>query len=103
AARAGRQQADGATSGSWRPSTTPPAGTSPVARQLSARPPRMRTPPSLSAPVASSQSRLSQFVSLSGLGAEHAAVDGDQRGLLLAGQALVGADGRLHRRCWGPV
>jgi len=37
------------------------------------------------------------------LGAEHAAVDGDQRGLLLVGQALLGADGRLHRRCWGPV
>src|SRR5271166_5890194 len=37
------------------------------------------------------------------LGAEHAAVDGDQRGLLLVGQALVGADGRLHRRCRGPV
>lgn len=33
------------------------------------------------------------------LGAEHAAVDGDQRGLLLVGQALFGADGRLHRRC----
>jgi hypothetical protein len=38
-----------------------------------------------------------------GRGAEHAAVDGDQRGLLLVGQALVGADGGLHRRCWGPV
>ena len=32
------------------------------------------------------------------LGAEHAAVDGDQRGLLLVGQALFGADSRLHRR-----
>ena len=30
------------------------------------------------------------------LEAEHAAVDGDQRGLLLVGQALVGTDGRLH-------
>ena len=29
--------------------------------------------------------------------------NGDQRGLLLVGQALVGADGRLHRRCRGPA
>ena len=36
-----------------------------VARQLSARPPRMRTPPSLSTPAASSRSRLPQFVPLS--------------------------------------
>ena len=36
-----------------------------VARQLSVRPPRMRTLPSLSAPVASSRSRLPRFVPLS--------------------------------------
>ena len=37
----------------------------PVARQLSARPPRVRTLPSLSDPVASSRSRLPQCVRLS--------------------------------------
>ena len=40
----------------------------PVARQLSARPPRMRTLPSLSDPVASSRSRLPQCVPLSYFG-----------------------------------
>src|SRR5450755_4788766 len=79
---------------------SPPAGRPPASAASSAtgtvRPRRSTT-------SASPWEVLAQQRRRGALGVEHAAVDGDQRGLLLAGEALVGADGRLHRRCWGLV